>query len=127
MGVMRPRLTARELDVMSALWALGEATVADVRSRLAADLAHTTVLNVLRGLESKGHVEHETHGRAFVYRARLEPDEAAVGLVDRVLDRIFLGSPVKLLAHLVSRRRIAPDELERMRRLLDEHDPGDQE
>ena len=115
------RLTPRELDVMGAVWELGEATVAEVQARLPAELAYTTVLTVLRGLELKGFVEHHKEGRAFVYRARVEPGDAAQGLVDRVVDRVFQGSPVKLLAHLVAERRIDPQELKRMRRLLDDH------
>lgn len=114
------RLTPRELDVMGALWATGEATVAEVRERLPAELAYTTVLTVLRGLELKGFVTHEKSGRAFVYRPAVEPEDAAQTLVERVLDRVFGGSPVKLLAHLVSDRDIDTGDLERMRRMLDE-------
>lgn len=123
----RHQLTPRELDVMAAVWELGEATVADVQSRLPAELAYTTVLTVLRGLELKGFVRHRKEGRAFVYEARVQPEDAAQGLVDRVLDRVFQGSPVKLLAHLVEERRIDAGDLERMRRLLDEQIAADGE
>jgi hypothetical protein len=37
-----------------------------------------------------------------------------------VLDKIFHGSAEQLLAQLVSERRIAPEELKRMRKLLQE-------
>ena len=42
----------RELDVMGVLWDLGSGTVAEVRDRLPADLAYTTVLTILRNLEA---------------------------------------------------------------------------
>src|SRR6266516_4325477 len=48
---MRIGFTDRELDVMSVLWDLGDATVTEVRERLADKLAYTTVLTVLRTLE----------------------------------------------------------------------------
>lgn len=114
------RLTPRELDVMGAVWELGETTVAEVQQRLRDPLAYTTVLTVLRGLELKGFVRHRKEGRAFVYSARISPDDAGAGLVERVLDRVFQGSPVKLLAHLVSERDLSRDELERMRSLLEQ-------
>lgn len=114
------RLTPRELDVMGAVWSLGEATVAEVRERLPAELAYTTVLTVLRGLELKGFVTHDKAGRAFVYRPLMEAEDAAQNLVDRVIDRVFGGSPVRLLAHLVSDRDIDPGDLERMRRMLED-------
>ncbi len=45
---MHISFTDRELDVMSVLWAVGPATVAEVRERIADDLAYTTVLTILR-------------------------------------------------------------------------------
>lgn len=116
----RPRLTPRELDVMGALWQTDEATVAEVRDRLPADLAYTTVLTVLRGLEQKGYAAHRKEGRAFVYRARVAADAAGASLVDRLLDRVYQGSPVRLMAHLVSDRKLTKTEARRMRELLDE-------
>ena len=52
---MEISFTERELDVMGVLWEEGSATVAEVRERLADDLAYTTVLTVLRTLEEKGY------------------------------------------------------------------------
>src|SRR4029078_12810500 len=48
----------RELDVMGVLWDLGSGTVSEVRERLPADLAYTTVLTILRNLEAKELVRH---------------------------------------------------------------------
>ena len=41
--------------------------------------------------------------------------ETALG---RVLDKIYGGSPLKLLTHLVEQRKLSDKELERMRELL---------
>ena len=46
---------------------------------------------------------------------RLFPGESALG---RVLDKIYGGSPIKLLAHLVDQHRLSDKELARMRDLL---------
>ena len=43
-------LGERELDVMGVLWQLGSGTVTEVRDRLPAALAYTTVLTILRTL-----------------------------------------------------------------------------
>jgi len=64
---MRIAFTDRELDVMSVLWDLGDATVAEVRERLADKLAYTTVLTVLRTLEHKGTSSTAGEGRAHRY------------------------------------------------------------
>ena len=69
----KPRFTNRELDVMSVLWELGEATVADVREALGDDVAYTTVQTQLRLLELKGAVTHRKEGRQHFYRATVDP------------------------------------------------------
>jgi predicted transcriptional regulator len=62
-------LTNRETDVMRVLWDLGPSVVAEVRDRLADNLAYTTVLTILRTLEAKGYVGHEEEGRVHRYFA----------------------------------------------------------
>ena len=59
----------RELEVMSILWRLGPATVAEVREALDEPLAYTSVLSALQTLEEKGFVSHEAEGRAYRYKA----------------------------------------------------------
>lgn len=114
------RLTDRELDVMQVLWDLGSGTVSEVQEALADELAYTTVLTILRTLDEKGHVRHETEGRAYRYFPSVERAEARTSALRHVLDRVFAGSPETLLTHLVSDRDLEPEEIERMRRLLEE-------
>lgn len=112
--------TERELDVMSVLWREGSGTVAEVRERIADHPGYTTVLKMLQILEEKGAVRHEEEGRAYRYFPVVEPAEAGSHALGRVLDKIFLGSAELLLARLVSDRDLSAEELDRMRRLLDE-------
>ena len=114
-----PRLTDRELDVMSILWREGSGTVGEVRERLTDELAYTTVLWVLQTLEEKGHVRHEKEGRAYRYFPTLEQEEAGGSALSRIVDKVFHGSAAMLLAQLVSERKLPAEELERMRDLLD--------
>ena len=113
------RLTHRELDVMSILWRAGSGTVSEVRAALADRLAYTTVLWVLQTLEEKGRVRHEKEGRAYRYFPLLEREEAGGSALGRLVDKVFHGSASMLLAQLVSERALPPDELRRMRDLLD--------
>lgn len=114
------KFTDRELDVMAVLWDRGDATVAEVQERLSDDLAYTTVLTVLRTLEEKGHVGHREDGRAYRYHPLVEREEAGASVLARLLDRVFGGSPELLLTQLVAEGDLTDEELERMRRLLDE-------
>ena len=112
--------TDRELDVMSVLWATGSATVAEVREALTDELGYTTVLKILQILEMKGAVNHTSEGRAYRYSPVVEPGEAGSTALKRIVEKIFHGSSELLLARLISDRKIPPDELERMRGLLDD-------
>ena len=115
-----PTFTDRELDIMSILWRQGGATVAEVRDLLPDSLAYTSVLSALQTLEEKGYVGHDTEGRAYRYYPMVAVEEAGESALGRVLDKIFHGSAESLLAQLVSDRTIPPEELKRMRQMLEE-------
>jgi predicted transcriptional regulator len=112
--------TPRELDVMSVLWREGSATVAEVREALEEELAYTSVLSALQTLEEKGFVRHEAEGRAYRYHPLVEPERAGRSALARVRDAIFHGSTERMFAQFVSGRGVSREELERMRRMLNE-------
>ena len=112
-------LTQRELDIMSVLWDLGEATVTEVRDRIDPDLAYTGISSMIRTLEMKGYVSHRRgEGKTHVYFPVIDAETAGESTLSRVLEKIYGGSPIKLLAHLVENRRLSEKELARMRELL---------
>ena len=117
---MEVQFTDRELDIMNVLWDAGPATVAEVQGRLADPLAYTTVLTILRTLEEKGHVGHEEAGRAYRYHARVDREAAGRSAVRRLVRKVFAGSPELLLTQLVADRKLTAEQLDAMRRLLDE-------
>ena len=113
-------LTPRELDVMSILWARGSGTVAEVQDALGDELVYTSVLSALQTLEGKGHVRHEREGRAYRYFPTVSQEQAGRSAIARIRDAVYHGSAEMLFAQLVSDRKLKPDELERMRRRLEE-------
>ncbi len=128
---MRISFTERELDMMTVLWTRGPSTVAEVREAIADELAYTTVLTVLRTLEEKGYVGHTEEGKAYRYLPLVDREQAGASALDRMLGTLFLGQPELLLTQLVDERGLSRDELERLRRLLDERlaesdEPGEE-
>ncbi len=115
---MEIRFTKRELDIMGALWTHGPSTVAEVREALEDDLAYNTVLTMLKVMEGKGYVSRSPEGRAHRYASEVEQDAAGVSALGRMTERLFGGSPEELLLRLVD-SGVDPDELRRMRDLLD--------
>jgi predicted transcriptional regulator len=113
-------LGERELDVMAVLWEIGSGTVGEVRERLPASLAYTTVLTILRNLEAKGYVSREAEGKAHRYFPRVERSAAQRSALTRIIDKLFRGSPEQLLAQLVDEHEFGPEDLRRMARRLAE-------
>ena len=108
----------RELDVMGVLWDLGSGTVSEVRERLPADLAYTTVLTILRNLEAKELVTHTAEGKAHRYVPRVARRAARRSAVSRIVDKLFHGSPEQLIAQLVEDEHLSAEDLKRLRALL---------
>ena len=113
-------LGERELDVMTVLWDRGSGTVAEVRERLPADLAYTTVLTILRNLERKGLVAHVVEGPAHRYTPEIARAAARRSALARLVDTLFHGAPEQLLTHLVEDRALGADDLRRLRARIDE-------
>src|SRR5687767_5637625 len=88
-------LTEGELRLMETLWDAPGRTVADVvrAVRGVRTPAYNTVLTMLRILERKGYVRHEKRGRAFVFQAAVDREQARRGALSELLKRFFGDSP----------------------------------
>jgi predicted transcriptional regulator len=117
---MEITLTDREADIMQVLWDQGPSIVDEVRARLGDKLAYTTVQTILRTLESKGYVGHQEEGRVHRYFSAIEPQAARKSALQHLSAKLFKGSSELLFTHLVSDRKLKPEEIRRMRRLLND-------
>ena len=118
-------LTDREADIMQVLWDHGPSVVAEVRGRLSDELAYTTVLTILRTLETKGYVRHEEEGRVHRYCATVQRQAARKSALRHLTRKLFDGSAELLLAHLVSDRKLSAGQIERLRKVLDGKPDGE--
>jgi len=95
-------LAPLELDCMKTLWPVGEATVREIRERLAPRLprAYATIMTIMDRLARKGVVERHKTGRAYVYRAVLAAEDARAQALRQVIENFCEGSKEALLAQL---------------------------
>jgi predicted transcriptional regulator len=118
-------LTAQELAVMKVVWRLGRATVRDVHDALQRrrPVAYTTVLTMMRILETKGFVTRdETAGRAHVFTP-VRPQKQVVGsMVREFVERVFDGAAQPLVVHLMREGRLSEDERAEVLRLIAQSD-----
>lgn len=106
---------------MQELWSQPELTARQMTARLSrlAPTAHSTVQTMLRKMEAKGLVTHEDREGTFVFTALYRQSEVSGALATDILDRVFHGSISSLVSHLLSEGRTSPDELRRLRALVD--------
>jgi BlaI family transcriptional regulator, penicillinase repressor len=111
-----------ELDVMTCLWRVPAATAREIREMLHGrrPMAHASVCTLLNRLEAKGLVVRRRApvGKAFLYRAASEPQRARRRLVRKLLDGVFGGNGVALVASLLDSHPPTEDELAELERLL---------
>jgi len=111
-----------QLEVFETLAELGEATVYDVLAAFPEERRpkYTTVLTVLRALEEKGLATHRREGRTYVFAPVVSDREVRGQLLGDVMQRVFGGSPKRLMAALLDDEAVTPDVVRELRALLAE-------
>jgi len=122
-----PRPTPAELKILRVLWQRGPSTVREVQATLSENRSsgYTTVLKMLQIMADKNLVTRDETERAHVYSARLAESQTQRQLVRDLLERAFDGSAMKLVMHALADRKASPDEIARIRQLLDEIEGGE--
>jgi BlaI family transcriptional regulator, penicillinase repressor len=117
-----PALTDAEARVMAVLWQLETATVGDVVAALAPErtVSYSTVQTILRILEDKGYVAHDKVARAFLYRPVVDARQARRRALRHLALRLFNGSPSLLVMNVLNDEEMDPDELQRLKKLIEE-------
>ncbi|MPY88075.1 MAG: BlaI/MecI/CopY family transcriptional regulator [Luteitalea sp.] len=117
-----PTLTPQELAIMKVVWRLGTSTVRDVHDALRErrPIAYTTVLTMMRILESKGYVKKSKGDRAHVYRPAKPRHLVVGGMVREFVNRVFDGAAEPLLLHLAKDARLTDEERDELIRIIKE-------
>jgi BlaI family penicillinase repressor len=115
-------LTPQELEIMKVIWRRGEATGRDVYEALLEHrkIAYTTVMTMMKVLETKGHLTKRREEPAHVYRPTRSKRVVVRSMVREFLDRVFDGSVQPLLVHLVEDRKLSEEQLDELVRKIRE-------
>ena len=114
-------LTDVELEFMTRLWELGEATVRDVLDALGPTrkLAYTSGATILRILEQKEFVTSTRQGKTFLYKAALTKDVYQSRSLRNLSEKLFGNAPVALVARLVDDDHLSAQALDEIRALIE--------
>lgn len=113
------RFASGELELLQVLWRDGPATIAQVHEGLGRAAAYTTVQTRLDRLVAKG-VASKSAERPAKYTASVTQDEVSRGHLGILIERVSRGSIVPLIAQLVSETSLSTEEMQEVRRLIDQ-------
>jgi predicted transcriptional regulator len=119
MRARKPTLTDQELEIMKIVWDLEKATVRDVYEKMLGQrkVAYTTVMTMMKILETKGHLKKTQDDRAHVYRPSQPKKQVIGGMVREFVNRVFNGSAEPLLMHLVEDEALTAKDIAEISRI----------
>jgi len=115
-----PPLSRREREIMEILYGAEGLTAAEVRERMPEPPSNSAVRALLRILEDKGHVRHESRGPRYIFFPVVPRSRARRSAMKSLVETFFGGSPERAVAALIdeSRPRLSADELDRLAELI---------
>jgi predicted transcriptional regulator len=116
--------TSAELDILAVLWRIGPSTVREVHDALAKDNGYTTTLKQMQLMTEKGLLLRTERFRSHVYEAGIPKEQTQLQIAGDLLARAFDGSAASLVLGAVSAKPASDEELDEIRRLLDEYQKG---
>ena len=118
-----PKISDTEWELMRVVWAKHPITAAEIIEQLNANDPSwhpKTARTLLARLVEKKALDYEAQGRSYVYNPLVSESECVAAASESFVSRVFGGSLRPLLAHFVERQKLTGQDLEELRRLLDE-------
>ena len=118
------QVTDAESIVMEALWRRHPLSADDVVAALAKQehWQEATIKTLLNRLLNKGAIRAEKDGRRYLYSPVLRREDWMLGESQGLLERLFDGRVAPLVAHFSAQRKLSPEDVAELRRLLEEID-----
>lgn len=114
-------LTKAEEQIMQVLWKLKKGVVKDILDKLPDPKpAYNTVSTIVRILEKKDFVSYKAYGKTHEYYPLVSKDEYKRKFLKSFINRYFGNSFQEMVSFFASDHSISLDELEEIRKLLDE-------
>ena len=106
-------LTKAEEQFLQELWDLVRGFVIDIIDRLPAPKpAYNTVSTIVRILETKGFVTHESFGKSHQYLPKISKEEYKKRITGKLLNNYFDNSPKSMLSYFLEENKLDVKELD---------------
>lgn len=112
-------LTRAEEEVMQVLWKLEKAFVKDLLTHFPEPKpAYNTVSTIIRILESKKVVAHQSYGRAHQYYPLISKEAYREQSLTDLKERYFQGSAKEIVSTWLANKELSVEDIEEIQSLL---------
>jgi len=114
-------LTQREQEAMNLIYKYGTCSANTIQEHMTGELKNATVRTILRILENKNYIEHETRGNQFFFKAIVDKKKAASEMFSHLLNTYFSGSITDAVATFIDEDslNIKKEELDELSELIE--------
>ena len=114
--------TEAELEVLQVLWEHGTSSVRLVNTELSKnrEVVYTTTLKMMQVMAEKGFVKRDTSRRTHLYEAVIDEKMVQEDIVDKLVDTVFGGSPLKLAMQALGHEKASAKDLAEIKKIIEE-------
>lgn len=114
--------TDAELEVLKIFWELGPSTVREIHNELikSKNSGYTTTLKIMQIMCEKGILKRKQVKNSHVYEPIQKEEDTKKYLLNKFVNAVFQGSTSKLVMQLLGNKKSSAEEIEEIRKMLDE-------
>ena len=114
-------LTKAEEQVMHVIWKIGEGFANEIMSNFPEPKpAYNTVLTIVRILEKKGFVGHETFCKANRYYPLISKEDYSQNSLNTLVKNYFNNSYTELVSAFAKKENFTIEQLEELKKMIDD-------
>jgi predicted transcriptional regulator len=114
------KLTNKEEEIMQILWKLEKAFVKEVMNEITEDQPHyNTLSTIIRNLEDKGFVSHQSFGNTHQYFPIVKMEEYRKRFVNTAIENYFNNSYKNMVSFFAKEEKISADELREIIKMIE--------
>ena len=106
------KLTNKEEEILQVIWQLEKAFVKDVVAELPKPKPHyNTISTIIRNMEDKGVVGHNSFGKTHQYYAKISKEDYKKGFMQKTIQNYFENSYKHVVSFFAQEEKISVKEL----------------
>ncbi len=114
--------TESEMKILQVLWEKGASTVREVHEILSEtkEAGYTTTLKLMQIMHDKGLLRRNDEAKTHIYTSAVKKESIQKQVVSKMINGLFKGSPAKLVMHALGNYHASKEELDEIKKYLDE-------